>query len=238
MMLLYLSARQAQSHVRRSAALGTLALAALLTALSWQSHLHAETGKTPQSFTAISPIFGQLVAFSQPSNFVVAYEKANASQYIREAVPKGESTDRWTQMITVTGAKELAESRDATTIMVASVIANGFKKHCPKTFTATSFGHMSIGGFRAFAVVASCGSVEPGGPETAGHKHGETALILAIKGESDFYTLQWAERSAPTDKAPVIDAQFWKQRLAQLQPIRLCAIIQGEAPPYPSCTSR
>ena len=187
----------------------------------------------PPSFIAISPIFGQLVAFSQPSNFVAASEKANGSQYLREAVPRGETTDDWTQMITVTGAKELAQDRQATTIMVASTIANGMQKRCPKTFAATSFGHMEIDGFRAFAVVAGCGTVD-----TASGKHTESALILAIKGQSDFYTLQWAARAPATKTPPDVEAQIWKDRLAQLQPIKLCPIVQGEQPPYPSCTER
>ena len=209
------------------------AFLALLAAFTWQATARAETDTMPPTFTAISPIFGQLVAFQQPSNFVAAYEQANASQYIREAVPKGETTDDWTQMITVTGAKELAEDRQATTIMVASTIANGIQKRCPKTFAATSFGHIEIDGFRAFAVVAGCGSVE-----TAGGPHSETALILAIKGQSDFYTLQWATRGPAGKTAPDVEAKEWKDRLAKLQPIKLCPIVQGEEPPYPSCTER
>src|SRR5207244_3534221 len=59
----------------------------------------------PAAFTVISPVFGQLVAFSMPSSFVVVSENANGPNYIREAVPKGETVDRWTQMITLTGVK-------------------------------------------------------------------------------------------------------------------------------------
>jgi hypothetical protein len=62
----------------------------------------------PPSVTVISPIFGQLVRFSMPSNFVAAHEATKDTFYIREAVLKGETVNRWTQMITVTGAKGLA----------------------------------------------------------------------------------------------------------------------------------
>jgi hypothetical protein len=34
---------------------------------------------------------------------------------------------------------------------------------------------------------------------------------------------------------PGIDEAIWRQRLAELMPIRLCAIVPGEATPYPSC---
>jgi hypothetical protein len=210
-----------------------LALLVLAAGLSWQPAVRAEDGKVPPSVTAISPIFGQLVAFSQPSDFVVANEKADGSRYIRDAVPKDETVDDWSQMITVTGAKELALNRNVTTIQVASTIANGFQKRCPKSFAATSFGNMDIDGYRAFAVVAGCGSVD-----TGNGKHAETALILAIQGGGDFYTLQWAERSAATDTPPEVEAPVWKERLERLGPIRLCPIIAGEGPPYPSCTER
>jgi hypothetical protein len=208
-----------------------LVLLGLIAVLTSEAAVRAEDGKLPPSVTAISPIFGQLVAFSLPSDFVVANEKADGSRYIREAVPTGETVDDWTQMITVTGAKELALNRNVTTIQVASTVANGFQKRCPKTFAATSFGHMDVDGFRAFAVVAGCGSVD-----TGNGKNAETALILAIKGGGDFYTLQWAERSAASDKPPAVEAPVWKERLERLGPIRLCHIVTGETPPYPSCT--
>jgi hypothetical protein len=204
-----------------------------IAGLSSHPGVRAEDGKLPTSVTAVSPIFGQLVAFSQPANFVAANEKSDGSRYIREAVPKGETVDDWTQMITVTGAKELALNRNVTTIQVASTIANGIQKRCPKSFAATSFGHMDIDGYRAFAVVAGCGSVD------TGHgKHAETALILAIQGGGDFYTLQWAERAAATDTPPEVEAPVWKERLERLGPIRLCPIVAGEGPPYPGCTER
>jgi len=36
--------------------------------------------------------------------------------------------------------------------------------------------------------VVGCGSIE-----TSADKHGETALIIAVKGSADYYTIQWAE---------------------------------------------
>ena len=62
----------------------------------------------PLPVTAISPIFSQLVRFTMPSNFTVVFENTNGPSYIREAVPKGETTEQWTQMITVSGARDAA----------------------------------------------------------------------------------------------------------------------------------
>lgn len=187
----------------------------------------------PPFFTVISPIFGQLVAFSQPSGFVLGFENVNGSNYIREVVPSGESVEKWTQMITVTGAKELAEQREIYPVTVASTIANGYKKFCPKTFSAMSLTPPDIVGYQSFVALVGCGTVTGRNPA-----HSEAALIIAIKGASDYYTIQWATRGPASAELFVIDRAAWEKRLAELGPIRLCPIIAGEKAPYPSCVAQ
>jgi hypothetical protein len=190
----------------------------------------AQHAKAPAGLTVISPIFGQLLAFSQPANFVPASENAGAGNYIRESVLKGETVKRWTQMITVTGAKGLAAKTEMSPALLAGYIADGFRKACPDTFSAMSLGESEIAGHQGFAAVASCGTVSE-----AGTTRSEVALILAIKGESDYYTIQWAQRAPASRQVLAIDRAGWMKRLAQLSPIRLCAIVPGEKAPYPSC---
>ena len=190
----------------------------------------------PPAFTVISPIFGQLVRFSMPSTFVVIGENTNGPSYIREAVPKGETADRWTQMITVTGAKGVIANPmanpKASPEGFAASIAGGFKSACPDTFAAKGIGPAKYGDQDGYVALASCGSVV-----SAPDKHSETALVIAIKGSADYYTLQWAERT-PASSKPLIDEAKWLDRLHQLQPIRLCPIVPGEAAPYPSCVNK
>jgi hypothetical protein len=186
----------------------------------------------PAVFTVISPIFGQLVAFSMPSSFVTAYENTNGPNYIREAVLKGETVKDWTQMITVTGAKGTAANSKISPESFAGSMIGGFKSACPDTFTAKGFGPAKFGDQDAYVAVASCGRVE-----SSADKHSETALMVTIKGNSDYYTLQWAER-APTAGKNAIDETKWQARLRQLQPIRICPIQPGERAPYPSCANR
>ena len=92
----------------------------------------------------------------------------------------------------------------------------------PSTIDAASFCGVKL------AAVASCGEVNSSG-------HSETALIVAVQGAADAYTIQWAERTMPAAASPAIDEAKWRERLHQLMPIRLCAIVPGEAAPYPSC---
>jgi hypothetical protein len=192
----------------------------------------ADDDEAPASFTAISPIFGQLVAFTQPSHFVPVLEQPTADRYIREAVPKGETAESWTEMITVTGLKGAAADPQASPEGLASSIVEGFKRACPETFATQTLSEDEIDGHDAYAVVASCGSV---GVE--GAAHGETALIVAIEGAADTYTIQWAERSEASVVPLDIDDDAWRDRFDQLSPIRLCPIVPGETAPYPSCVA-
>jgi hypothetical protein len=193
----------------------------------------AKPNERPAAFTVISPIFAQLVAFSQPSSFVPVFEDANREGYIREAVPKGETVDHWTQMITVTGAKGLAANPEATPQSFAAHIATGYKNACPDTYSAVSIGDLEIVGHKAFAAIVACGTATAGGSSRS-----ESALLLVIQGTSDYYTIQWAERAPASPSKPVVDSAKWTKRLDELGPIRLCPIVKGEKAPYPSCLSQ
>jgi len=191
--------------------------------------LTAQAGaQAPQTARAISPIFGQLVSFGMPLNFVAVFENTRGPDYIREVVPKGESAQAWTQMITVTGKKGAASDPDASPEKVAGGIAGGFKSACPDSFAARSFGPAKFGSFDGFIAVIGCGNVDG---------HSETAALITLKGTSDYYTIQWAERGAASAKPP-IDDEKWTARLRALRPIDLCPIVPGEKAPYPSCINR
>jgi hypothetical protein len=211
--------------------------AILLAALSAVPNL-ASAGDTAKPSddepkTVISPIFDQLVAFTLPPGFTTVFEQPSATSYIREAVPTGETVDKWSQMITVTGAKGASTKPDTSAQLFAAQIAAGFQKACPATFTVKPFGPTPISGEEAFVAVASCGKVD-----ASADKHSETALILAIKGTSDVYTIQWAERAPSNAENLTIDEAKWAARLKQLTPIHVCPIKAGEQPPYPSCAGK
>ena len=216
----------------------SLAVAGLGILLASASPARAQTPPAPKpappaAFTVISPVYGQLVRFSMPSNFVAAHENVNGPSYIREAVPKGETAGAWTQMITVTGAKGAAGNPQMTPESFAVSMAAGFKKACPDTFAVKPFGARKFGDHDGFVAVAGCGRIE-----TAADKHGETALLVTVKGSADFYTIQWAERTPSSAAKPAVDDAKWRERLAKLNPIRFCPIVPGEAMPYPSCVNQ
>jgi hypothetical protein len=187
----------------------------------------AKPGVVPRT---ISPVFHQLVVFSLPPPFKAAFEKTNNGFYIREHVPQGQTVDEWTQMITLTGAQGLAYNREATPQAYLQALARGFQRHCPDTYVQLELGPQPDVGSASFVTVASCGRVTSGGKA-----HSETAVMMAFKGSDDYYMLQWAERGPDSGHPLALDSRYWLSRLKQLGPVRLCPIVPGEAPPYPSC---
>jgi hypothetical protein len=185
------------------------------------------------SVRTITPIFSQLVTFSLPKGFMPAFENAKGGQYIQESVLEGESTTKWSQMITITGAKGLASNPNLTPTRFAGGMASGFKRACPDSFSATGLGEIKLDAHDAFIAVVSCGVAVPGADA-----HSETMLLIVIKGEADYYTLQWAERGAASKTPITFDNAKWADRLKRLAPIKLCPIVPGEAAPYPSCANR
>ncbi len=182
---------------------------------------------------AISPVFHQLVVFSLPPPFKAAFEKSSNGFYIREHVPDGQTVDDWTRMITLTGAQGLAYNREATPQAYLQALARGFQRHCPDTYVQLDLGPQPDVGSASFVTVASCGRVTSGGKA-----HSETAAMMAFKGSDDYYMLQWAERGPDSAHPLALDSRYWISRLRQLGPVRLCPIVPGEGPPYPSCADR
>ncbi len=181
----------------------------------------------------IAPIFSQLVATSVPTGFTAlpVYEATlPGPRYLRETVLEGENADDWTQMITVTGAKDLSDRPNVTLQGFVERMAGGYKKACPDSFSAASVPVAKISGYDTFGAIVSCGT----SPMTQG-RTSESAMILAIKGQHDYYTVQWAQRSKPSSGPLAIDSAMWIERFHALAPIKVCAIIPGESAPYQSC---
>lgn len=122
--------------------------------------------------------------------FVAAFDKANAEQSIREEIPKGETLDRWTRMITTQRFTGLAAR--ATPSEYAGNILGHVPQSCPgaKTSRPTS---LTVSGRPAVQFQVDC-------PSSAGGKP-ETFILLAIAGTSDMHVKQVAWRGGFTPQA-------------------------------------
>jgi hypothetical protein len=186
--------------------------------------------------STITPIFGQLLRTSFPKGFQVVpvFEKVLPGQrYMRETVLEGENANEWTQMITIMGAKDLASNADITPKKFAENIARGYRNACPNSFSAALLAEAKIDGLDSYSAIVSCGT----SPLTLG-RTSESALIVVLKGEQDYYTVKWSERSAASSTPLAIDTAKWTDRFKMLTPVRLCPRVPGESTPYPSCVDK
>ncbi len=174
----------------------------------------------------VSPIYGQLVAVAVPQDFRAGYEHEENGSYLLELTPRTETVDAWSQMITLSGGKGLAGKLSV--LDVATELAKGYQDACPTTFSARSFPAPKVkGASEAFQGYLGCG-------DTGGQS--EAIVFVVIKGASDIYTVQWAERGAPQSKPMEPDPAHWRPRADTLSLARVCTKVAGEQAPYPSCT--
>lgn len=178
----------------------------------------------------ITPIYSQLLAIPLPYGFKPVFESAGSVQYIHEFVLERESKNEWTQMITVTGWKGFVPNPNVTLERYALSIASGFSRACPSSFSGSRIEENKVSGHDAFIAVVSCGT----SPSTDG-RTSESALLVVIKGKNDYYTVQWSERGKPSNVPITINKNKWAEKLKELSPIKLCSVVLGELPPYPSC---
>jgi hypothetical protein len=93
-----------------------------------------------KSHRTITPVFSQLVTFQYPKGFKGAFENTTPTKYIQEHVLEGQTKDNWTQMITLTGAKDAAANPQVTPTVALQSIAAGFQRACPETFAVKPLG--------------------------------------------------------------------------------------------------
>jgi hypothetical protein len=181
----------------------------------------------------VTPVFSELLRLSYPSEFHPAFENRTGNFYTRESVLQGETVERWTQMLTVSGTQGLALNPQVTPDRFVERLARGYRTHCPESFSQTPLAAEPVPGYDSYGAILACGSVaDPDGP------HSEVSLVVAFHGQRDYYTIQWAERGAPaTGGAQSVPAPPWLARLQRLAPIRLCPKVEGEGPPYVSCAN-
>lgn len=211
-----------------------LAISFVAMAQAAENHVLDKAPKGDVSIRTITPIFGQLLAMDFPAGFDVANEQVSGTSYLREAVPKGETVDDWSQMITVTGMRGVAQNPKLDPIRIAAEIGAGYQGGCPTSFTGVGVASAPVDGHDAFVAFLGCGTV--GGHK--GEPYSESTIILVVKGRQDYYTVQWAVRGAASATPQAFDRATWLRRLNQLAPIVLCDRVAGEAEPYPSCVGR
>lgn len=176
------------------------------------------------------PIFSQLVQANFPQGYGVV-QVQDRSRYIERYTPPNEGEERWTRMMTVSGARALASKPGYSSARVAADFQERFRDACPASYSGKTLSDGEVNGTEVNVSVFACGS-----HATETGVAAETTLLIVLKGERDFYTVQWAERGAPSETPLKLDLPAWIKRYRELGPVRLCPMVEGEKAPYPSCS--
>jgi hypothetical protein len=119
--------------------------------------------------------------------YVVGYQAANAAQAIREEVPRGETVERWTRMVTTQRFTGLAAR--STPEAYARTIVASVPRACPGA-AVSPIAALTVGGRAAARFQVDCPRNGQGQPESF--------ILLAIAGQSDMHVKQVAFRGART----------------------------------------
>jgi hypothetical protein len=120
--------------------------------------------------------------------FVVGFEQGNGQQSILEQVPKGETVDSWTRMLT--SQRFIGRSADPGPTQMLVNIQGLLRRACPGG-TTTSITELTVSGQPAARMRSDC----PRNPDTG---KPETFFIIAFAGANDLFSEQVAFRRVPT----------------------------------------
>jgi hypothetical protein len=141
-----------------------------------------------------------------PAGFVLGHSAANAEQSIREDVPRGETVQRWTRMITTQRFAGLVAR--STPAAYVRVVAGQVPQACPGA-TVSPIASLTVSGRPASRVQVDCPRSEGGLPETF--------ILLAVAGASDMHVKQVAFRGAKS-AADLAWARAYLDRTALCRP--------------------
>jgi hypothetical protein len=121
-------------------------------------------------------------------DFVVGYQAANAEQAIREEVPRGETVERWSRMITTQWFARLTAKISAADF--ARLMVRDLPRACPGA-KVTAPQELTVSGRPAAQIRADC-------PLLRTTNRPETFIMLVVAAETDLLVRQVAFRSVPT----------------------------------------
>lgn len=143
-----------------------------------------------------------------PNDWILGYQAQNENEIIREFVPKGQTVEKWTDMITIQIFTQLAKASPAEFI---KRVAQESQKVCSdfngKMYSGSDANHaMSL---------QSCTKYSKTGL-------GEITLLLAIRGKKALYLVQraWRGPEFKLDKSPLTDKQR-AEWVKQMQMVKL-----------------
>jgi len=135
-----------------------------------------------------APLQGENLLFSPPFNFKVGFQSDKNGRSMTEWVPRSETVEDWSQMLTV----QIFRGATVEAPAFLQKLAEGYMGACPGT-TARGIFTGKINGYVVSMLVLKC----PKNPETG---KPETTAFRLIKGNDALYGVQRAWRSLASDQ--------------------------------------
>lgn len=136
---------------------------------------------------AVAQSGGERLVSPALPGFVQGHAAANAEQSIREDVPRGETVENWTRMVTTQRFSGLA-ARTTPAAYIQTILSQ-MPRACPGA-RSSAVANVQVGGTATSRLQVSCPRGTGGRPETF--------LMLAIAGRADMHVKQVAFRGPTT----------------------------------------
>lgn len=149
------------------------------------------------------PLFERTLTFQLPAGMAVANDKRNDTHVLIEYVPKGETLDNWTRLVTIQAYRGLGASPEPT----ASIARRAFyPAACKIGPIYHDGGEQSMRSGLTRSVIANgCASLPAGTYPKALKGAGEQDFIYMFRDAETIYTLNYAVRGAPfAGKSPPV----------------------------------
>lgn len=173
--------------------------------------------------TVAIPVGSKIVTFDVPDGFSQSFEQATDKAFIRGYAPATSGAS--SELITLTVTRNLAGLPDLSTVDFLNFGLSALKSQCKGEFGQEVIStEYTISEKPALGVFISCAN-DTGTPEG----QSQNVAFIAFRGTTDFYAIQWIERSAAVEKPAAYDPTVWAARVDGLvNSARLCDVVAGQ----------
>ena len=204
-------------------------IAAILTPFpSFSEESLATTQQSQYSTILSTTIFSQNLVHGLPNGWKLANSAQanhpNGLMFYQNYALEGQSPTNWTELITVTGFKNLSLAPNATPYGLIGKMAGQKESVCQGNAIAISGGDVVFGAVSGHVAVLGCGKLptDMGGMKAG---EGEVGIYIVLKGLNDMYVIQRVQRVESFEpKSQPITPQIFAELLKSFFPIGLCEL--------------
>lgn len=176
----------------------------------------------PGHALVVMPLFSRVIGFHLPLDMIAQEPQANGREFLMEFVPRGETVENWTRLVTVR-AILLAGRQQLASGDIARALFN--PKTCTQAHLYRDFGEHAIdASLRRSVIAMGCGSLPAGAYPAAIERAGEQDFIYLFRDAGAVYSLNYAVRGSAFVNSPPIDpAQAETIMRKQFGDVMVCA---------------